>query len=58
VVLPEANAPFAAEDVRGELLTCADPDEEAESQLYYLRRVGDPAPFYRAQFCDLLETAP
>jgi uncharacterized protein len=58
VVLPEANAPLAAEVVRGELLVCADPDEEAEIQLYYLRRAGDLAPFYREQFLDLLEAAP
>ena len=58
VVLSEANAPLAAEVVRGELLVCADPDEEAESQLYYLRRAGDLAPFYSEQFRDLLETAP
>ena len=58
VVLSEANAPLAAEVVRAELLVCADPDEEAESQLYYLRRAGDLAPFYAEQFRDLLETAP
>ena len=58
VVLSEANAPLAAEVVRGELLLCVDPDEEAESQLYYLRRAGDLAPFYDEQFRDLLETAP
>ena len=58
VVLSEANAPLAAEVVRGELLVCADPDEEAESQLYYLRRAGDLAPFYREQLRDLLGTAP
>ena len=58
VVLSEANAPLAAEVVRGELLLCADPDEEAESQLYYLRRAGDLAPFYAEQFRELLETAP
>lgn len=58
VVLSEANAPLAAEVVRGELLACTDPDEEAESQLYYLRRAGDLAPFYGEQFRDLLGTAP
>jgi predicted nucleotidyltransferase len=58
VVLPEANAPLAAEVVRGELLVCADPDEEAETQLYYLRRAGDLAPYYREQFLELLEAAP
>ena len=58
VVLSEANAPLAAEVVRGELLLCADPDEEAESQLYYLRRAGDLAPFYSEQLRELLGTAP
>ena len=58
VVLSEANTPLAAEVVRGELLACADPDEEAEAQLYYLRRAGDLAPFYAEQFRDLLETKP
>jgi len=58
VVLSEANAPLAAEVARGELLACVDPDEEAESQLYYLRRAGDLAPFYAEQFRDLLGTAP
>lgn len=58
VLLPEANAPLAAEVVRGELLLYADPDEEAETQLYYLRRAGDLAPFYAEQSRDLLETTP
>jgi len=57
-VLSEANAPLAAEVVRGELLLCADPDEEAESQLYFLRRAGDLALFYSEQLRDLLGTAP
>ena len=58
VVLSEADAPLAAEVVRGELLLCADPDEEAESQLYYLRRAVDLAPFYGEQLRELLGTAP
>ena len=58
VVLSEADAPLAAEVVRGELLLCADPDEEAESQLYYLRRAGDLAPFYGERFRELLGIAP
>ena len=57
VVLSESNAPLAAEVVRGELLACTDLDEEAESQLYYLRRAGDLAPFYGEQFRDLLGSA-
>jgi uncharacterized protein len=58
VVLPEASAPLAAEVVRGELLACSDPDAEAETQLYYLRRAGDLAPFYAEQYRELLGAAP
>jgi predicted nucleotidyltransferase len=54
VVLPEANALLAAEVVRGELLYAEDADAEAESQLYYLRRAGDLAPFYREQWRELM----
>lgn len=54
VILPEANALLAAEVVRGELLYTEDADVEAESQLYYLRRAGDLAPFYKQQWRDLV----
>lgn len=47
VVLPEAPPYLALEVVRGELLYTADPDAEAEYQLYVLRRAGDLAPFQR-----------
>ena len=47
VILPEADAFLAAEIVRGELLYAQDLDQEAETQLYYLRRAGDLAPFFR-----------
>jgi len=50
VVLPEANAFLAAEIVRGELLYARDLDQEAETQLYYLRRAGDLAPFFHDQW--------
>lgn len=50
VVLPEANAFLAAEVVRGELLYARDLDEEAALQLYYIRRAGDLAPFFREQW--------
>jgi predicted nucleotidyltransferase len=50
VILPEANAFLAAEIVRGELLYARDLDQEAETQLYYLRRAGDLAPFFRDQW--------
>jgi len=54
VILPEANALLAAEVVRGELLYTDDADAESESQLYYLRRAGDLAPFYKQQWKDLV----
>jgi predicted nucleotidyltransferase len=54
VILPEANALLAAEVVRGELIHAEDLDAEAEAQLYYLRRAGDLAPFYREQWKELL----
>ncbi len=42
--------PFLALDViRGELIACTDPDEQAEYELYVLRRAGDLAPFERAR---------
>jgi hypothetical protein len=50
VVLPEANAFLAAEIVRGELLYARDLDQEAETQLYYLRRAGDLAPFFHDEW--------
>ncbi len=45
ILLPEADAFLALDVIRGELLYCADPDEEAEYELYVLRRAGDLAPF-------------
>lgn len=47
VVLPEANPFLALEAIRGELLYCADPHEQAEYELYVLRRAGDLAPFQK-----------
>lgn len=54
VVLPEANPFLAAEVVRGELLYARDDEEEAELQLYYLRRAGDLAPFFRERWRDVV----
>lgn len=45
VILPEASPYLALDVVRGELLYTADPDAEAEYQLYVLRRAGDLAPY-------------
>ncbi len=45
IVLPEANPFLALDVVRGELLYCADPDAQAEEELYVLRRAADLAPY-------------
>jgi len=45
VVLPEADPFLALDVIRGELLTCADADAQAEEELYVLRRAGDLARF-------------
>jgi uncharacterized protein len=47
VLLPTAGAFLALDVIRGELLYCADPDAQAEYELYVLRRAGDLAPFQR-----------
>ncbi len=47
VVLPEASPFLALDIVRGELLCVLDKDQEAEYQLFVLRRAGDLAPFER-----------
>lgn len=47
VLLPTARPFLALDVIRGELLYCADPDEQAEYELYVLRRAGDLAPFQR-----------
>ena len=56
VFLPEANAFLAADIVRGELLYCRDPVQEAELQLYCLRRAGDLVPFFREKWRDTVGT--
>jgi uncharacterized protein len=45
VVLPEANPFLALEIIRGELIYCRDHDQQAEDELYILRRAGDLAYF-------------
>jgi len=45
VVLNDADPFIALEAVRGELLFCADPDQQAEEELLILRRAGDLEPF-------------
>lgn len=45
VVLPEAGAFLALAAVSGELLYSDDPTDQAEYELYVLRRAGDLLPF-------------
>ncbi len=45
VVLPEADPFLALDVIRGELLYCDDADQQAEDELYVLRRAGDLAPY-------------
>ena len=45
VVLNDADPFIALEAVRGELLFCADLDQQAEEELFILRRAGDLEPF-------------
>lgn len=47
VVVSEVDAFLARDIVAGELLYCADADDQAEYELYVLRRAGDLAPFER-----------
>jgi uncharacterized protein len=47
VLLPTAPPYLALEAIRGELLWCRDLDDQAEYELYVLRRAGDLAPFQR-----------
>ena len=46
-VLPEASPYLALDIVKGELLCVLDKDQEAEYELFVLRRAGDLAPFER-----------
>lgn len=47
VVLPEAGTFLALAAVGGELLHCEDSTDQAEYELYVLRRAGDLLPFER-----------
>jgi predicted nucleotidyltransferase len=49
VLLPEAGAFLALAVVSGELLYCDNSTEQAEYELYVLRRAGDLLPFERAR---------
>lgn len=59
VVLPEADPFLALDVIRGEVLYCADPDAQAEHELYVLRRAGDLAHYARDRWQNILTgTAP
>ena len=47
LVLPEAGPFLALAAIRGNLLFCVDPVDQAEYELYVLRRAGDLAPLER-----------
>ena len=54
VVLAEADPFLALDVIRGELLYCADPDYQAEDELYILRRAGDLAHYARERWQQIL----
>ena len=55
IVLPEASPYLALDVVKGELLCVLDKDQEAEYELFVLRRAGDLEPFERERRRLLLE---
>jgi len=54
IVLPEADPFLALDVIRGELIYCSDDDEQAEYELYVLRRAGDLAPYARERWGQIL----
>ena len=54
VILPEADPFLALDIIRGELLYCADADEQAEYELYVLRRAGDLVHYARERWGQIL----
>jgi uncharacterized protein len=57
VVIPEVNPFLAVEIIRGELLYCRDPDEQAEHELFILARAGDLACYERERIESILSGA-
>ena len=53
VMLWEADAFLAVDVIRGELLYCADPDEQARDELYILGRAADAATLRRKSLIDI-----
>ena len=54
ILLPEADPFLALDIIKGELLYCADPDRQAEDELYVLRRAGDLAGFQRERIDQII----
>lgn len=57
VIIPEVDPFLAVEIIRGELLYCQDPDEQAEHELYLLARAGDLAGYERERIESILSGA-
>lgn len=57
ILLPEADPFLAVNVIRGELLYSADPDVQAEYELYVLRRAGDLAYYARVRMDHILAGA-
>lgn len=57
VIVPEASPYLALAVISGELIYCHDADDQAEYELYVLRRAGDLAPFERERREQLLGPA-
>lgn len=49
VVIPEAGPFLALDIIRGEILYCKNQDNQAEHELFILRRAGDLAPYERTR---------
>lgn len=57
VVVPEAPPFLALAVISGELIYCRDSTDQAEYELYVLRRAGDLAPFERERRAHILGEA-
>ncbi|MGC8720570.1 MAG: hypothetical protein ACP5TY_11250, partial [Thermodesulforhabdaceae bacterium] len=57
VVITEADPFLALEVIRGELLYTKNPDDQAEYELFVLRRAADLMPYKKEQIRMILEGA-
>jgi predicted nucleotidyltransferase len=55
VVISEAPLFLGLEVIKGKLLYCKDPDEQAENELFILRRAGDVAYYENKRRQEILE---